>query len=92
MFIVTGLVPTRELKDESLLRRISGAEFPLKSGKKFSRYCPNYTPTLLGVSKKGKIYLLMPSIPGTNETLSNSLVNFYKKVYPILLKELHPDS
>jgi hypothetical protein len=85
VFKVTGVVPDRELEDEPLLRSISGAEFPLVGAKKFSRYCPHYSPSIIGVSKKGTILFSIPSAPGSIELIDKLLKDFYKKAYPLLL-------
>ncbi|NIN20888.1 MAG: hypothetical protein GTN82_23350 [Candidatus Aminicenantes bacterium] len=86
-FVVFGIVPERELKDEKELRRKTGAAFPLVSAVKYKKYIPWYTPTIIGVSPKGDIIFVLPGVPGEKEYLLNFLDSLYMKVYPILLEE-----
>lgn len=86
-FVVTGLVPEEELKDETGLRNKTGATFPLKSDKSFRKYRPWYTPTIIGVSPKGIILFKIPGVPGEKEYIEKFLDSLYSRIYPIFLEE-----
>jgi len=83
-FMVFGVVPGSELKDESKLRKITGAVFPIISNRGYKKYIPPYSPSIVGMSKDGKIYFVFPGIPGMNEFLKNFIFVFYQKIYGIL--------
>lgn len=85
-FIVTGIVPEDELKDEMELRNNTGATFPLESLKKYRKYIPWYTPGIVGVSSEEDILFELPGVPGEKEYLETFLNSLYGKLYPILLK------
>ncbi len=86
-FIVTGIVPEEELKDEKELRTITGAAFPLESFKQYQKFLPWYTPTILAVSPKGKILVTLPGVPEEKEYLEKFLNSLYEKIYPLFLEE-----
>jgi len=84
--VVTGIVPTSELKNETELRQISGATFNLIAYKSFyKKFNPNYTPAIFGVGSNGKILFVLPGVPGEKEYLYNFLSNFYGKSIELLL-------
>jgi hypothetical protein len=85
-FVVTGVVPQDELKDENELRGITGAEFPLKSLVKYKAFTPWYAPTIIGVASNGKIAFTLPGAPGEAVYLKNFLESFYGKTYPHFLE------
>lgn len=89
-FCPAGVVPGEELKNESELRRLTGASFSLYSFREYKKYLPWYTPTLFGVSPAGKIIFVLPGIPGQNSNLKNTLESIYGKLYPSLEKESIP--
>ncbi|MGD2085962.1 MAG: hypothetical protein PVH61_07250 [Candidatus Aminicenantes bacterium] len=83
-FVVYGIVPPNELKNEQELRRNTGAAFRLLPYDKFNLYAPIYAPTLMGVSKKGHIHFIIPGLPDQAENLENFIITFYNKAYPLL--------
>lgn len=85
-FIVFGVVPGKELKNEAELRARSGASFELQGAKEFKKYSPHYWPTLIGVSKGNRVMFVLPGVPNEKEYLLNFLEEFYKNAYPILLQ------
>jgi hypothetical protein len=85
-FIVTGVVPDKELKNEIELRAKSSSAFDLIGAKNFKKYSPHYWPTLIGVSKGNRIMFVLPGVPNEKEYLLNFLEEFYKEAYPILLQ------
>lgn len=85
-FVVSGIVPEEELKDEKELRRITGAAFPLMVVKS-KKYTPRYTPSVVGVSPAGDILFVLPGVPGEKSYLKNFLDSLYIKLYPIFLEE-----
>ena len=84
-FIVTGVVPRNDLKDEKELRHITGAAFPLISGAKHRKYIPWYAPTIIGVSPAGDIIFSLPGVPGEKTYLETFLDSLYSKIYPVFL-------
>lgn len=87
-FIVTGVVPDSELKDEKELRTLTGAAFPLLPFSEFStRHLPWYTPTIIGVSPNGKIIFSLPGVPGEKEYLETFLKSLYEKTYTYFLND-----
>lgn len=86
-FVVSGVVPADELKEEKELRRITGAAFPLLNLAKYKKYIPWYAPTIVGVSPKGEILFVLPGVPGGKTYLQNFLDSLYGKLYPVFLKE-----
>jgi thioredoxin-related protein len=87
-FVLTGIVPSRELEQEKKLRKVTGANFKLKSlDRIYKRFNPNYAPTLFGVSEKGKILFVLPSIPHQDQYLETFLLSFYYKSLPILISD-----
>jgi hypothetical protein len=87
-FIVTGVVPESELKNEKELRALTGAAFPLIRFSEFSKsHIPWYTPTIFGVSANGKIIFSLPGVPGEKEYLKTFLESLYEKTYTYFLND-----
>ena len=84
-FKVTGIVPEHELKIEKEIRDQTGAAFKLIGVKNYMKYATLYTPSLIGVSGKGKIYFVIPGVPGEKEYLKEFLESFYTKAYLLLI-------
>ena len=85
-FIVSGVIPGSELKDEKKLRARTGAAFPLIPFSQFSKkHIPWYAPTIIGVSQDGKIIFSIPGVPGEKEYLITFLESLYEKTYPYFL-------
>lgn len=91
-FCAAGIAPAEELKDETELRRLIGASFPLYSDQEFTKYLPWHTPTLFGVSPSGKIIFVLPGIQGQRDylDLEKSLLSIYGKLYPTFERENMP--
>lgn len=85
-FIVFGVIPNKELKNEAELRASSGAAFDFQSAKDFKKYAPHYWPTLIGVSKGNKVMFVLPGVPNEKEYLLNFLEEFYQEAYRILIQ------
>lgn len=86
-FVVVGIVPKNELKEEKELRRITNASFPLLDCSKYRKYIPWYTPSIIGISPiNGDILFTLPGVPGEKEYLGIFLESFYRKSYPILFE------
>lgn len=75
---VVGIVREKELEFVDELRRITGAKFELKSNKSIKKYSPIYAPTLYGISRKGEILFILPSVPGES--------NYIKEFLEVLLR------
>ncbi len=84
-FIVRGVVPEGELKDEKELREVTGAEFELEPiSKKYNRFLPLYSPTIYGIDSQGIVYFILPGVPAEKEYLKKFIMTFYYKAYDIL--------
>ncbi len=81
-FVVIGVVPEKELKNQDELKELTGANFSLVSAKKFRKYIPSYTPALIGVSPGRKIVFVLAGVPGEKEYLKNYLSSLYLKLSP----------
>jgi hypothetical protein len=87
-FIVTGVVPEKELKEKKDLKAVTGAAFPLICLSEFSKkHLPWYAPTIIGVSPNGKIIFSLPGVPGEKEYLRTFLDSLYGKIYPYFLND-----
>lgn len=84
-FVVYGIVPPEELAKERKLREVTGAGFELLPDERFRRYAPLYAPTLMGISKKGRILFILPGVPNQEKHLENFLYTFYSKAYVVLM-------
>jgi thioredoxin-related protein len=85
-FPVIGIIPDREYSEKELVARITGAQFPIESVRKYRKYAPTYNPTLYGVTKKGRILFALPGVEGEGEYLESFLLEIKRKAY-ILLTE-----
>jgi len=81
---VIGLVPREELKSASRLRNLLGVKFELFPLEEFSRFRPNYYPSLFGMNKKGDILFILPGLPGGKTYFSTFLKTFLARAEPIL--------
>ncbi len=86
-YSVIGVVPQAELEEEPLLRKTTGATFPLISVDNYKKYIPPYAPSILGVSGKGDIYFLLPAVPNEKKHLEEFLNTFYLKAFSSLVNE-----
>jgi len=85
-FVVTGIVPGEELKNETELRTNTGAAFNLTRLKDHHRrFYPHYTPAIFGVTGSGRILFVLPGVPGEKKYLYNFLINFYGKSIDLLI-------
>ena len=85
-FIVTGIVKIKELENEAELRETTGAAFDLIAyNDSYKRFIPNYSPTIFGVGGNGKIYFVLPGIPGEKEYLEEFLIVFYNQNLSLLI-------
>ena len=86
-FKVIGVVPNKDLANEINLREKTKAKFDLISfSKSQKRFIPNYSPSIFGVGEDGKIYFVMPGVPGEKEYFENFLINLYSRIMPLLIK------
>ncbi|MGD2090288.1 MAG: hypothetical protein PVH61_29195 [Candidatus Aminicenantes bacterium] len=87
-FIVTGIVPVNELKNEADLRNTTGASFNLIGFKNYHKpFNPLYTPALYGVTGNGEILFIFPGVPGEKRYLNDFLINFYSKSIELLITD-----
>jgi hypothetical protein len=85
-FVVYGVVPDKELKDEPLFRSKTGATFNLKKASDFKKFIPYYWPCLMGISKSNKVLFVLPGTPNEKDYLLNFLESFYSNAYSTLLQ------
>lgn len=86
-FIVTGIVPIKDLANENELREKTKARFDLISfNNSHKRFFPNYSPSMFGVGEDGRIYFVIPGVPEEKEYFENFLVNLYGRILPLLIK------
>lgn len=83
-FIVYGIVPGKELGKGSGIKEETGAIFKLLKVEEFKKYAPLYGPSLMGVSSKGRILFLIPSIDGHKNRIVEYIKIFYTRAYSIL--------
>jgi hypothetical protein len=87
-FIVTGIVKSKELENEAELREVTGATFDLIAYKdSYKRFIPSYSPTIFGVGRNGKIFFVLPCIPGEKEYLEEFLIVFYNQSLHLLMPD-----
>lgn len=86
-FKVVGIVPDHELKEEKEIRGQTAASFKLVGVKKYMKFATCYTPTLIGVSQKGKIYFILPAVPEEKGYFNDFLESFYSAAFLLLLDE-----
>lgn len=84
-FVVTGITPDEELKDEKSLRESTGITFKLDRYSRYEKYLPFYGPSLMGVTAKGRILFLFPGLPEQAQWLKSYLEAFYIRAYRILM-------
>ncbi len=85
-FPVTGIVPWKEMENETQVREKTGAKFPLIPFKESYRpYVPNYSPSIFGVAGNGKILFVLPGVPGQVDYLYDFLTEFYGRSLQYLL-------
>jgi len=86
-FKVIGIVPKKDLANEDELREKIKARFDLISfNNSHKRFFPNYSPSIFGVGEDGKIYFVIPGVPGEKEYFENFLINLYSRILPLLIK------
>ena len=83
-FKVIGVVPDNELKNKMELRSQTGVEFQLINTNKYKRYITPYTPSVIGVSRRGRIFFILPAVPKIKEFFEFYLDAFYQKTLPYL--------
>ncbi|MCK4766107.1 MAG: hypothetical protein KAW12_28165 [Candidatus Aminicenantes bacterium] len=91
-FRAAGIVPGKELENESDIRRLTGASFPLYSDIEYRKYLPGQLPMLFGVSPAGKITFVLPAIEGQKVCIEKLLVQIYSYRYLSFEKEYRPGS
>jgi hypothetical protein len=88
-FVVSGIVPGKELENEKELRNAIGVTFKLIPYKNiYRRFKPHYSPTIFGVSGKGRVLFVLPGVPDEKDYIKNFLATFYSKSMDLLISEL----
>ncbi|MGB9864353.1 MAG: hypothetical protein ACPLPQ_11170 [Candidatus Saccharicenans sp.] len=82
---VTGVIPEKELALVDEIRNALQIRFPIKTTKKWKRFLPNYTPTLYGVGRDGRIYFVLPCVGIEEHYLTEYLSEFERKAAYLLL-------
>ncbi|HLP44955.1 MAG TPA: hypothetical protein VK469_03365 [Candidatus Kapabacteria bacterium] len=79
-FVVTGIVPVNELKNEMDFRNATGATFKLITfNESYRRFVPHYAPVIFGVRGNGDILFILPGVPGEKKYLYDFLIDFYSR-------------
>lgn len=86
-FEVIGVMPDHELKEEKEIREQTSASFKLVGVKKYMKFATCYSPSLIGVSQKGKIFFVLPAVPEENDYFKTFLESFYSAAYLLLLDQ-----
>lgn len=81
MFVVKGLVPDHELSDLSSVLEKTHVEFPIEGQSKLPTLLPQYTPTVVGVTRKGTLLCVIPGVPGEQNYIEQFLYSLYYKSY-----------
>lgn len=90
-FIIIGIIPDEELKNEEELRRLTGFTFPFFNYQQFKKYLPWHSPTLLGVTPGGDVIFMFPGITSQKVFLENFLVAAFKKFSPSINNKRIPE-
>jgi len=78
---IVGVVPVEELENEIGFRNETGVKFSLIGvNGKLKRLIPNYSPSLIGINKKGSILFVIPSLPGDQFFIYEFLIKFYEGI------------
>ncbi len=77
---VIGVIPDKQLEEESQIRQMVGAAFELEGNSKYKKYIPIYSPALIGVSETGKIFFVLPVIPEFKDCLFNYVMALKNKI------------
>lgn len=86
-FRVVGVVPQREVPRIPLLREQHKVRFPISGAAKFKRYKPLINPTIIGVSRGGKILFVLPCATLRPEEMWAFLEGIHLKLAPYLANE-----
>jgi len=54
-FVIVGIMKDQEISDIDFIRREYGVQFEIMNSRRFNKYKPVSSPSLLGVDKKGRI-------------------------------------
>ncbi len=89
-FKIIGVIPDDEYTDESIVKKIRthiGFKFDLVKSSEFKKFRPNYTPTIIGCSQKGRIYFVIPCVPESKNFLKEFITSFYNNSFSLFLME-----
>ena len=89
-FKIVGVIPDKEYLNENILEKIKthiDFKFDLAKLSDFKKFRPNYTPTIVGCSQKGRVYFIFPCVPESKNYLKIFLTSFYDNSFPLLIKE-----
>ena len=89
-FKIIGVIPDKEYTDESILKTIRtqiGFKYDLAKLSDFKKFRPNYTPTIIGCSQKGKVFFVFPCVPKSKYFLKTFITSFYDRSFTLLIEE-----
>jgi len=86
-FRVTGVVPQGDAPRIPLLREQYQVRFPIYGAAKFRRYKPVVNPTIIGVSRGGKLLFVLPCVTLEPEEIRAFLDDLHLKLSPYLADE-----
>lgn len=84
---VMGIIPEKDSALIDDIRSTLGINFPIRTMKRWKRYVPNYYPTLYGVGRNGRIYIVLPCVGLEDEFLCKYLSEFQRKSGYLLLSK-----
>lgn len=75
---IIGILPDEEEKEVDFIRKEFGIRFEMRSARRYHKYSPASSPSLIGVDEKGRIKFLIPSVPGFKYSIDSLLESFIK--------------
>lgn len=81
---ILGVIPMKEFAYMKEVRLATNAEFDIIGNAAFSKYKPNYLPTLIGVNNRGDILFVIPGVPGESEYLKELIEEFVRRADSML--------
>ncbi len=78
-FEVIGVIPESEMNEIEFIKREYRIDFKIVSVKKYMKFKPVYSPSIIGVDSTGKIFFVIPSVPGQYEYLESFFIKFLER-------------
>jgi len=85
-FIVTGIIPEKDIELKDSLISEYNIKFNVVSLKGKKRILPYFNPTIMGVTKSRKILFAIPCVAGMNSFFEIYLNDFYRRAQQNLIQ------